>query len=94
MTELSIDKIKKEILKLGGKLLEFTLKEKDGDCSNFEKITTEDYERNLYIKKYITRNYNLGRYDKIEDAAFARAEAEKKLFDDFLEWYAENHREQ
>ena len=59
MTELSIDKIKKEILKLGGKLLEFTLKEKDGDCSNFEKITTEDYERNLYIKKYITRNENL-----------------------------------
>ena len=31
--------------------------------------------------------YYLGGYDRIEDAAKARAEAEEKIFGDFLRWY-------
>ena len=31
--------------------------------------------------------YYLGGYDQIDDAAEARAEAEEKLFGDFLRWY-------
>ena len=31
--------------------------------------------------------YYLGGYDRIEDAAEARAEAEEKIFGDFLRWY-------
>ncbi len=33
------------------------------------------------------KNYNLGRYDKKEEAAEARKEAENNLFGNFLEWY-------
>lgn len=35
------------------------------------------------------KNYYLGRFDKKEDAADARKEAEKYLYKDFLKWYAE-----
>lgn len=35
------------------------------------------------------KNYFLGRFDKKEDAAEARKEAEKYLYKDFLKWYAE-----
>lgn len=38
-------------------------------------------------------NYNLGRYEKIEDAASARKEAEEKKFGDFLKWYYETYPE-
>lgn len=37
------------------------------------------------------KNYNLGRYDKIEDAAAARKEAEEHLFGPFLDWFYETH---
>ncbi|MBS4930892.1 MAG: hypothetical protein KH020_06100 [Clostridiales bacterium] len=37
--------------------------------------------------------YYLGRYYNIEDAVFARKEAEKNLYGNFLEWYAENYPE-
>ena len=36
------------------------------------------------------KNYNLGRYDKKEDAAAARKEAEEHLYGDFLKWYAQS----
>lgn len=35
------------------------------------------------------KRYNLGLYDKIEDAAAVRRKAENALFTDFLEWYEE-----
>ena len=35
--------------------------------------------------------YYLGGFDKIEDAAEARAEAEEKIFGDFLKWYKDKH---
>lgn len=37
------------------------------------------------------RAYNLGTYDRIEDAASARRQAEERILDDFLEWYNETH---
>lgn len=40
------------------------------------------------------KQYNLGVYDTLEDAASARKEAEEKIYGDFLKWYAENHPEQ
>jgi len=36
--------------------------------------------------------YYLGGYDQIDDAAEARAEAEEKLFGDFLKWYDTEYR--
>lgn len=35
------------------------------------------------------KNYHLGRYDRIEDAAQIRRIAEEKMFGDFLKWFAE-----
>lgn len=37
------------------------------------------------------KNYSLGRYNKIEDAAAARKEAEEHLFGPFLKWFYEMH---
>ena len=37
------------------------------------------------------KNYYLGRYDELSDAAEARKIAEKQIFGNFLEWYAENY---
>jgi len=33
------------------------------------------------------KNYHLGYFEKLEDAAAARSEAETRLYDSFLEWY-------
>lgn len=41
-----------------------------------------------------SKNYYLGRYDKKEDAASVRNEAEKYLYGDFLKWYEENYKTQ
>lgn len=36
----------------------------------------------------------IGGYDRLEDAAKARAEAEEKVFGDFLKWYEEERTEE
>lgn len=38
--------------------------------------------------------YRLGRFDRKEDAITARKKAEENLFDNFLDWYREEHPEQ
>lgn len=43
--------------------------------------------------RFCGKNYWLGYYDKIEDAAEARRMAEDKLYGDFLSWYKENYPE-
>ena len=50
-------------------------------------------KRNKWIAQIMFKQkcYYLGGYDKIEDAARAREEAEDKLFGDFLKWYEEEH---
>ena len=40
------------------------------------------------------KQYHLGSYEKIEDAVSARKEAEKKIYGEFLEWYANEYPEQ
>ena len=40
------------------------------------------------------KQYHLGYFDRIEDAAAARKIAEKSIYGDFLKWYAENYAEQ
>ena len=35
--------------------------------------------------------YYLGGYDRLEDAAKVRAEAEEKIFGNFLKWYQEKY---
>lgn len=40
------------------------------------------------------KQYHLGLYDCVEDAIAAREAAEKELYGNFLEWYAENHPEE
>lgn len=49
--------------------------------------------RNKWIAQIMFRQkcYYLGGYDKIEDAAEARAAAEEKIFGDFLKWYEEEY---
>ena len=39
------------------------------------------------------KTYNLGFYNKIEDAAEARKEAENRIFGEFLDWYYEQYPE-
>ena len=39
------------------------------------------------------KNYHLGYFDKIEDAAEARKEAEDRIFGEFLDWYYEQYPE-
>ncbi len=50
-------------------------------------------KRNKWIAQIMFKQkcYYLGGYDRIEEAAQARAEAEEKIFGDFLKWYEENH---
>ena len=40
------------------------------------------------------QKYHLGTYEDKERAIEARKEAEKKLYGDFLKWYAENYPKQ
>ncbi len=40
------------------------------------------------------KQYSLGLYDKLDDAVSARETAERKIYGDFLEWYADNFPEQ
>lgn len=40
------------------------------------------------------KQYHLGLYSRIEDAIAARKEAEKNIFGNFLEWYADSYPEQ
>lgn len=44
--------------------------------------------------KFKGKQYHLGLYEDIELAAEARKEAEKRLFGNFLEWYAQEYPEQ
>lgn len=37
------------------------------------------------------KSYNLGTYDRIEDAVRARKQAEERIFGEFLNWYYETH---
>lgn len=46
------------------------------------------YRSYIYFKK---KQYNLGSYEKIEDAIAARKEGEKAIYGNFLEWYKENY---
>lgn len=52
--------------------------------------------RNGRYRAYINfqrKQYHLGEYDKIEDAAAARKIAEQKIYGDFLKWYKEHEEE-
>lgn len=40
------------------------------------------------------KQYYLGLYEKIEDAVFARKQAEKHVYGEFLDWYASEHPEE
>lgn len=60
-------------------------------CTNTSGITGVWYDKSrhkwcaeIMFKK---KKYNLGRYDKKEDAAAARKIAEEELFGNFLDWY-------
>lgn len=53
-------------------------------------------KRNKWIAQIMFKKkcYYLGGYDRLEDAAKARAEAEEKVFGDFLKWYEEERSEE
>ena len=54
-------------------------------------VLKDKYRSYINFKR---KQYNLGVYDTLEDAALAREEAEKKFYGNFLKWYAENYPEQ
>lgn len=53
-------------------------------------------KRNKWIAQIMFKKkcYYLGGYSRLEDAAKARAEAEEKVFGDFLKWYEEERSEE
>lgn len=55
-----------------------------------------DKNREKWVAQIVFKGkkYNLGRYNKKEEAASARKEAEKYLYGDFLKWYEENYKNQ
>lgn len=57
------------------------------------KGVTWDKDRNKWCAQiwFKGKNYHLGRFGRLEDAAKARQEAEEQMFDNFLEWYAETY---
>ena len=50
-------------------------------------------KRNKWIAHIMFKKkcYYLGGYDRLEDAAKVRAEAEEKIFGNFLKWYQEKY---
>ena len=50
-------------------------------------------KRNKWIAQIMFKKkcYYLGGYDRLEDAAKVRAEAEEKIFGNFLKWYQEKY---
>lgn len=54
-----------------------------------------DREREKWVAQieFQGKNYRLGRFNDIEDAAAARKEAEKALFGNFLDWFREAYPE-
>ena len=50
-------------------------------------------KRNKWIAQIMFKQkcYYLGGYDKKDEAAEARAEAEEKIFGNFIQWYCESH---
>lgn len=59
------------------------------------KGVTWDKTRNKWVAQiqFRKKNYHLGRFEKKEDAIESRKIAEEKIFGEFLEWYAETHKE-
>ena len=49
-------------------------------------IRDRSYVAYIYFKG---KRYHLGSYHKIEDAIAARESAEKEMYNNFCEWYAE-----
>lgn len=44
--------------------------------------------------KFKRKSYHLGTFETYEEAVQARKEAEKRIYGEFLKWYADNHQEQ
>lgn len=74
------------------------MKDKKISKNNTSGVRGVSYDR--FRQKWIARigfkgrNYYLGKYDKKSDAVDARIMAEKKLFENFLDWYATTYPEQ
>lgn len=84
--------IKEEYCIAGTNINNLTAKIGSNNTSGIKGVCW-DKRRNKWLAQigFRGRNYNLGRYAKIEDAAEARKEAEEKMFVDFLEWYYETY---
>lgn len=98
----------KELAKAQGIALREKLKETHIDGTNVKLLKSKVSANNTsgikgvcYKKsenKWVARitfkgkNYHLGYYDKIEDAARARKIAEEKLFGEFLKWYENEYK--
>ena len=72
------------------------------ECRKLRKNNTSGYTGVQWNKRkgrwvalitFKGKTYNLGYYDKIEDAAEARRDAENRIFGEFLDWYYEQHPE-
>lgn len=58
-------------------------------------VTFKQRKNKYYAYIYFKRKqYYLGLYENLEDAAVARKKAEERIYGEFLEWYAETYPEQ
>ena len=58
-------------------------------------VTFRQRENKYYAYiNFKRKQYSLGLYENIEDAAAARKKAEERIYGEFLEWYAETYPEQ
>lgn len=92
----NIGKVHKKYYKDNTSILQVA---KEGTIStNTSGVTgvTYDKARSKWMAsiEFKRERYFLGRYIEKEDAIFARKEAEKYLFGEFIEWYSENYPEQ
>lgn len=74
----------------GTNVKNLTMRKSKRNTSGIKGVSWDKVRRKWVAQiKFKGRNYNLGRYPKIEEAAEIRQTAEKELFGDFLKWFSE-----
>lgn len=93
--KINIIKVQENYYKDDTSILQITKKTPSNNTSG-KKGVVYDKETGRWkaIIEFKKKRYYLGRYEEKKDAIFAREEAEKKLYGDFLKWYAENYPKQ
>lgn len=71
-----------------------TNKNNTSGIKGVSKIKSGDKDKYRAYINFKRKQYHLGKYNTLEEAAYARKEAEEKIYGNFLEWYAKEFPEQ